>query len=74
MAAAWQASIGSVAAGSLFASLQSAGMLYALAIPLTGGLMVGATAAFAASKPVMEMASAMTRNAREWMKDKVKEA
>ena len=36
LAAAWQSVIGNVAAGSLFAMLQSIGMLHALTIPLAG--------------------------------------
>ncbi|KAF9002632.1 hypothetical protein BDZ89DRAFT_1081307 [Hymenopellis radicata] len=47
--AAWQASFGNVVASlSLVTFLQSAGMPNEVAVPLTGGLMVGAAAAAAA--------------------------
>jgi hypothetical protein len=41
LAALWQAHIGIVIAGSLFAILQSGGMVYGRAISLTGGIVVG---------------------------------
>ncbi|KAF9002628.1 hypothetical protein BDZ89DRAFT_1121141 [Hymenopellis radicata] len=74
LAAAWQASIGSVAAGSLFAFLQSAGMLYAVAIPLTGALMVGAAAGTAVltASPGVTGIRGKYQQAREWMNGKVK--
>jgi len=54
-AAAWQASIGSVPAGSLFATLQSAGMVGAVTIPPAGIAIAGAATvaaiAYGCSKP-----------------------
>jgi hypothetical protein len=44
-AASWQASIGSVAAGSAFATLQSIGMVGAVTIPATGIAIAGAAVA-----------------------------
>jgi hypothetical protein len=41
IAAGWQAAIGNVAAGSLFALLQSVGMVHAVTIPVVGVAVVG---------------------------------
>ncbi|KAF8535286.1 hypothetical protein BDD12DRAFT_912872 [Trichophaea hybrida] len=41
LAAAWHSSIGSVAAGSLFAGLQSAGATLSTAIPVVGAVIIG---------------------------------
>ncbi|KAJ7650968.1 hypothetical protein FB45DRAFT_859608 [Roridomyces roridus] len=76
-AAAWQAAIGNVAAGSLFAMLQSAGMLYAVAIPVVGSLVVGGSAvglahAVGALRPACEWVKGTAGRVWQWMKGKEK--
>jgi len=50
IAAGWQAAIGNVAAGSLFAFLQSVGMVHFVTIPLVGGAVAGGGAVALALK------------------------
>jgi hypothetical protein len=73
IAAGWQAVIGNVAAGSLFASLQSIGMVYAVAIPVVGVVVAGGGAvALAKVAGVLQPASRWVQKtattAWQWIK------
>ncbi|KAJ7752219.1 hypothetical protein DFH07DRAFT_1061729 [Mycena maculata] len=73
IAAGWQAAIGNVAAGSLFAFLQTVGMVHAVAIPVAGVAVVGGGAvALAKIAGALQPASRWVQNtatsAWQWMK------
>ncbi|KAJ6482642.1 hypothetical protein C8R45DRAFT_1215381 [Mycena sanguinolenta] len=73
IAATWQASIGNVAAGSLFAVLQSIGMVHAVTIPAVGVAVVGGGAVALAKvagalQPASRWAQRTATTAWKWIK------
>ncbi|KAJ7738870.1 hypothetical protein DFH07DRAFT_81058 [Mycena maculata] len=73
IAAGWQAAIGNVAAGSLFAFLQTVGMVHAVTIPVAGVAVVGGGAvALAKVAGALQPASRWVQNtatsAWQWIK------
>jgi hypothetical protein len=76
IAAGWQATIGNVAAGSLFALLQSVGMVHAVTIPVVGVAVVGGGAvALAKVAGALQPASRWVHNtattAWQWIKTRL---
>ncbi|KAJ7139693.1 hypothetical protein C8R44DRAFT_975449 [Mycena epipterygia] len=73
IAAGWQATIGNVAAGSLFAFLQSVGMLHAVTIPVVGVAVVGGGAVALAKvagalQPASRWVQKTATSAWQWLK------
>ncbi|KAJ7432111.1 hypothetical protein B0H11DRAFT_2127488 [Mycena galericulata] len=75
IAAAWQATIGNVAAGSLFAILQSVGMVHAVTIPVVGVAVVGGGAVVLAKvagafQPASRWVQKTATTAWQWIKSR----
>ncbi|KAJ6592711.1 hypothetical protein B0H19DRAFT_1365097 [Mycena capillaripes] len=73
IAAGWQAAIGNVAAGSLFALLQSIGMVHAVTIPVVGVAVAGGGAvvlakAAGALQPAARWVQNTATTAWQWIK------
>jgi hypothetical protein len=73
IAAGWQATIGNVAAGSLFAFFQSVGMLHAVTIPVVGFAAVGGGAVALAKvagalQPASRWVQSTATNAWQWIR------
>ncbi|KAJ7207690.1 hypothetical protein C8J57DRAFT_1480682 [Mycena rebaudengoi] len=73
IAAGWQAAIGNVAAGSLFAFLQSVGMVHAVTIPAVGVVVVGGGAVALAKvagalQPASRWVQKTATTAWQWIK------
>jgi hypothetical protein len=62
IAAGWQSFIGLVEAGSLFAGLQSMGMLYAVATPVAGTVVIGGTSVAVYMEDEIKKAKAKARH------------
>jgi len=76
IAASWQATIGNVAAGSLFAFLQSVGMIHAVTIPVVGVVVVGGgTVGLAkiagALQPACHLVQKKATTAWQWIKTRL---